>query len=87
MEVTLQVPDEIAAILAQEGGDLARRALEAFAVDEFKAQRINEPQLGEMLGLTRIQMDGFLKAHGVCYDMTLADFERDIADLSSCLKA
>ena len=77
MEVTLQIPDSIAAQLTQGGGDLTRRALEAFALEELKAGRITEPQLGEMLGLARIQMDGFLKSHGVYEDYTLEDFEQE----------
>ena len=77
MEVTLQIPDAIAAQLTQGGGDLTRRALEAFALEELKAGRITEPQLGEMLGLARIQMDGFLKSHGVYEDYTLEDFEQE----------
>lgn len=78
MEVTLHIPDEIAAHLIQQGGgNLARRALEAFALDELRAGRITEVQLGEMLGLARIQMDGFLKSHNVYADYTLADFEEE----------
>jgi hypothetical protein len=87
MEVTFQIPDAIAARLAQGGGDLSRRALEAWALKELKAGRITEPQLGEMLGLARIQIDGFLKTHGVYEDITLEDVERDIADLKACLEA
>ena len=85
MEVTLQIPDAIAAHLTQGGGDLTRRALEAFALEELKAGRITEPQLGEMLGLARLQIDGFLKSHGVYEQVTLEDIEHDVADLKACL--
>ena len=81
MEVTLQIPDSIAAQLTQGGGDLTRRALEAFALEELKAGRITEPQLGEILGLARIQMDGFLKSHGIFHEYTMKDFERERAAL------
>jgi hypothetical protein len=40
-----------------------------------------------MLGLARIQLDGFLKSHGIYEDVTLEDVERDIADLKACLGA
>jgi len=75
MQVTVQIPDEIARRLAEAGGDLSRRALEGFALEELRAGRITEPQLGEMLGLARLQVDGFLKAHGIYQDYTLQDFE------------
>ncbi|HEX3743161.1 MAG TPA: hypothetical protein VHW09_04515 [Bryobacteraceae bacterium] len=59
MEVTVQIPDDIAASLAATGSDLSRRALEGFALEELRAGRITEPHLGKMLGLARIQIDGF----------------------------
>ena len=82
MEVTVQIPDDIAARLA-EAGDLSRRALEAFALEELKAGRITEPELGLMLGLARLQIDGFLKSHGVYDDYTMEDFEEERAALKS----
>ncbi len=76
MEVTVRIPDDIAARLA-EAGDLSRRTLEAFALEELKAGRISEPELGPMLGLARLQIDGFLKSRGVYDDYTMEDFERE----------
>jgi hypothetical protein len=80
MEVTFHIPDDLASSVAA-AGDLSRRALEAFALEELRAGRITEPQLGEMLGLARIQMDGFLKSHGVFQEYTIKDFERERAAL------
>jgi hypothetical protein len=82
MQVTIQIPDEIASRIAS-GGDLPRRALEALAIEELKAGRITEPELGQILGLSRLQIDGFLKSHGVFQDLTIEDVDRDIADLKS----
>ena len=76
MEVTFHIPDDLASTVAA-AGDLSRRALEAFALEELRAGRITERQLGEMLGLVRIQMDGFLKSHGIYQDYTLEDFEEE----------
>jgi hypothetical protein len=75
MDVTLQIPDDIAAHLAPGGGDLSRRALEGFALEEYKAGRITKVQLRQMLGLERIELDGFFKSHGVYDDYTMEDFE------------
>ena len=77
MEVTMHIPDDIATHLAAAGGDLSRRALESFALEELRAGRITEPQLRKMLGLARIQLDGFLKSHGIYQDYTLEDFEQE----------
>jgi hypothetical protein len=35
--------------------------------------------------LERLELDGFLKAHGIYEDVTLADIERDVADLKAAL--
>jgi hypothetical protein len=86
MEVSFQIPDELASRIATPG-DLSRRALEAFALEEFRGGRITQPELRRMLGLARIQLDGFLKSHGVYEDVTLEDIDRDIADLRACLGA
>jgi hypothetical protein len=83
VDLTVHIPDDIASHMSEVGGDLSRRALEAFALEELKAGRITEAELGRMLGLARIQIDGFLKAHGVYEDVTIEDIERDLADLKS----
>lgn len=49
MEVTFQIPDELASSLTAVG-DLPRRALEAFALEELRAGRITEVELRKMLG-------------------------------------
>jgi hypothetical protein len=71
MEVTFHIPDDLASSVTA-AGDLSRRALE-----ELRAGRITEVQLCEMLGLARIQMDGFLKSHGVFEEYTLEDFDEE----------
>jgi hypothetical protein len=49
MVITFQIPDELADSLTA-AGDLPRRALEGFALEELRAGRITEAQLCEMLG-------------------------------------
>jgi hypothetical protein len=73
MEVTFQIPDD----LVTTTDDLPRRALEAFALEELRAGRITEVQLCDTLSLARIQVDGFLKSHGVFEEYTLEDFEEE----------
>lgn len=77
MEVTIRIPDDLAARLKANGGDLSHRALEGFALEELRAGRITEPQLCEMLNLARIELDGFLKSHGIYQDYTWEDFEQE----------
>jgi hypothetical protein len=78
MELTVQIPDELAGRMRASGGNLSRRALEALALAEFKSGRITKPELRRLLGFgTRYQLDGFLKSHGVYEDYTMEDFELD----------
>jgi hypothetical protein len=86
MDVIVQIPDDIAPHLTG-GCDLARVALESIALEALRAGRITEMELRKMLGLARIELDGFLKAHGVYEAVTLEDVERDVADLKACLEA
>ncbi len=81
MEVTVHIPDDLAARLGAEG-DLSRRALEALALEEYKSGRIGRADLRRLLGYTtRYELDGFLKAHDVWTDYTLEDFHREREDL------
>jgi hypothetical protein len=78
MELTIQIPDELASRMSTSGAELSRRALEALALEEFKSGRITKPELRRLLGFgTRYQLDGFLKAHDVYEEYTMEDLERD----------
>lgn len=84
MELTIQIPDELVNRLAAEGGDLARRALEGFALEEFKSGHITKAELRRLLGFeTRYELDGFLKVHQVYDEYTLEDFEGEREALKS----
>ena len=79
MDVTIQIPDDLAGRLATVGdGDLSRRALEGFALEEYKTGRMTQPEIRRLLGFeTGDQLDGFLKAHDVWIDYTMEDLERE----------
>jgi hypothetical protein len=77
MNVTLPIPDELATRLG-EAGDVSRRALEAFAADEYRAGRLSHPELRSLLGFaTHAELDGFLKARGIFEDYTQSDLDRE----------
>ena len=78
MNLTVEIPDELAGRLSATGGDLSRRALEAFAADEYKHDRLTKPELQRLLGIeTSYELDGFLKAHDVWIEYTMEDAERE----------
>lgn len=74
MQITLEVPDEI----ARDRQDLPRALLESFAVEGYRSGTLTEEQVRRLLGYgTRMQVDGFLKEHGVYLDYTLEDLDHD----------
>ena len=82
MNLTLEIPDDVATRLSVAGGDLSRRALAALVAEEYRHGRLSKPDLRRLLGLqTSDQIDTFLKAHEVWIDYTFADLERERAGL------
>ena len=82
MDLTVQIPDDLASRMGASGGDLSRRALESLALEEFKSGRITKPELRRLLGFeSRYLLDGFLKAHDVYEDYTMQDLEQELEGL------
>jgi hypothetical protein len=84
MNVTVEIPDEVAGRLnAAGGGDLARQVLEGYALEQYRSGRLNETELQKLLGFgTRYKLDGFLKAKGILVDdYTVADLRGEVATL------
>jgi len=82
MELTVQIPDDLARRMSISGGDLSRRALEALALEEFKGGHITRPELRRLLGFaSRYELDEFLRAHDVNEDYTLQDLEQELEGL------
>ena len=78
MEITLNIPDDIARQIIPEGLDPARQALEDMAVEAYRAHRLTGSQLRRLLGIpSRYELDAFLKKRGVWLDYTLDDFRRE----------
>lgn len=83
MDVTIQLPDNIAQRLRTAGSDLSRRVVEALLVDEYRNGRLTGEELKQLLGVrTRMGLDKFLKAHGILIDYTIADLEEERRGLS-----
>jgi predicted HTH domain antitoxin len=78
MQVTLTIPDELAAELIAAGRDPARAALEALAIEGYRSQRLSESEVRQLLGYeTRMEVHALLAEHGVCLHYSLDDLETD----------
>jgi hypothetical protein len=77
MQITIELPEDIAVGLESKWKDLPRAALESLALEAYRSRALTAGQLPRLLGFeTRMQLDAFLKEHEV-YDFTAADFEQD----------
>lgn len=75
MKLTVNLPEEVVEHL---GPDAERGILEAVVVQQFREGKLGKPELRRILDLATVdQLDGLLKAHGVFYDYTFEDIERD----------
>lgn len=76
MQVTVQLPDDLAKRPAA-----ARAALEAFAIEAYRSGALTAHQTRVLLGFeTRYELDGFLKEHQVWERAySVEDLEKDAA--------
>ena len=80
MEITLNIPDELARQVTPEGQDPARVALEALALEGYRTELFSESAVRQMLGFqTRMEVHAFLKQHRVYLHYDLTDLEQDRA--------
>jgi predicted HTH domain antitoxin len=79
MRVTIQLPDDISAALAEQWDDVPRRSLEAIAVEAYRTGALTESQVRRMLGFeSRFQVHVLLKESQVPLHYTAADLEDDL---------
>ncbi len=78
MQITVELPDDMARQMIHAGSDPARSALEGMAVEAYRAHRLTEHQLATLLGLDRYELDGFLKQRDVWLEYTADDLHREV---------
>ena len=77
MQITIELPDDIAVRLESKWKDLPRAALESLALEAYRSRALTAVQLRRLLVFeTRMQVDAFGKEHEV-FDYSAADFEQD----------
>jgi hypothetical protein len=78
MQVTLELPEDLARLLGENSAGLSRAALEALALEGLRAGKITVAQARRLLGIaSRYEMDGFLKSHDMMLPLTVGDVARD----------
>ena len=78
MQITVELPDEIAEQIHKSSGDIGPRMLEAFASEGYRSGNLTGWQLQQLLDLkNRFEVDAFLKRAGVFREYTVEELERD----------
>ena len=87
MAITLELPQEIELQLQEEwNGELARRVLEALAVEGYRQGVLSRGQVSELLGLSFQETEAFLKTREAYSPYSLEEVERGRAALEGLLK-
>jgi hypothetical protein len=77
MQITIELPEDIAVGLASKWRDLPRAALESLALEAYRSCALTAAQLRRLLVFeTRMQVDALLKEREI-FDYSAADFEQD----------
>ena len=77
MKITVELPDDVA-----QHPNPGREVLEALAIEGYRSGGLSHYQASQVLGLSRFEFDGFLKARNIydhAYDVE--DLDRDLEDL------
>jgi hypothetical protein len=78
MQVTFELPDEVALPLQRDLGDLSRHALESLVAEGVATRRISAWQARQTLGYaTPMQLDALLQQHGVWREYAVEEIEQD----------
>jgi hypothetical protein len=78
MEITLNLPEDIAHGLEAKWKDLPRAALESLALEGYRSGALTMVQVRRLLGFgTRYELDGFLKRHALYLNYSIENLERD----------
>lgn len=77
MQVTIEIPDDVAAQLKQPSGSISREMLEAFAVEGYRTEKLSRGQVSELLGLNFWETEEFLKERAAYLHIDLNDMQDD----------
>jgi len=79
MNVSFDIPQDIEQQIRSEGVDPNCEAREVYLVELYRQHKITHHQLGEALGLDRFDTDVLLKRHGVELELSLEEFNAEVA--------
>ncbi len=85
MQVTMEMPDQVARQWGETPDAVARHVMEDAAIEGYRAGRLTQRQVGTMLGLDYWQTEKFLEERAVPLNYSPADLAADNATLEKIL--
>jgi predicted HTH domain antitoxin len=87
LSLVLDLPPEIEERLRRESRDVTADAREAFVVELYRRGTLSRMELGQVLGLDRIETEALLKRRHVFEgSLTMADLENDSQTLEKLFR-
>ena len=86
MNLTVQIPNELAHQMHLDEPEAQRRALTKIALESYRAGELSRGQVGELLNLSFWETETLLKARGCDLQMTIEEFEHDYEQAQAYLK-
>ena len=79
MQITIDLPDEIANTMGKQWDNFPRKALECIAIEAYRQEVITSAQVGRMLNIPSCyEVDAFLKQAGAYLHYDEVDLEQDL---------
>ena len=85
MQVTMEMPDQVARQWGETPDAVGRHVMEDAAIEGYRAGRLTQRQVGAMLGLDYWQTETFLNERAVPLNYSAADLAADNATLEKIL--
>jgi len=85
MQITVEMPDQIARQWGEPPGVVGRHVMEDAAVEGYRGGRLTQRQVGAMLGLDYWQTEAFLNERAVPLNYSAADLAADKTTLERTL--
>lgn len=77
MQITIELPDDIAKQLDKKVGGLARHTLEAIAIDGYRNEHLSHGEVGKILNLNYWEVEALLQKAKAYLHYSIDDFEQD----------
>ena len=85
MQVTVEMPDQVARQWGETPDTVGRHVMEDAAIEGYRAGRLTQHQVGTMLGLDYWQTETFLFERAVPMNYSAADLAADSATLEKII--